>query len=77
MDVLAYGNTLAFGTTAAVDQAVTDLVNVPLNHLPSSAFEANVAWPQSAAAAQAPTRAVGTWPQPVTPCRAASPSAPS
>ena len=62
---------------AAVDQVFTDLINGPLNHLPSSAFEADVARPQSAATAQTPTRAVGTLPQPVTPWRAAPPSAPS
>jgi hypothetical protein len=60
----------AFGATkqdvslghAAVDQVCTDLINGPLNHLPSSAFEANVAWPQSAATAQASNRAVDTLP---------------
>jgi hypothetical protein len=59
------------------DEVFADLINGPLNHLPSSAFEANVAWPQSAATAQAPSRTVGTLPQPVTPWRAAPPSAPS
>jgi hypothetical protein len=62
---------------AAVDQVYIDLVNGPLNHLPSSAFDAHVAWPQSAAAAHAPTRAVGTRPQPGTPWRTTPPSAPS
>jgi hypothetical protein len=56
---------------------VTDLINGPLNHLPSSAFEADVAWPQSAATAQASTRAVGTLPHPVMPWRAAPPSTPN
>jgi hypothetical protein len=58
----------AFGATkqtsagghAAVHQVFADLVNGPLNHLPSSAFEADVAWPQSAATTQARTRAVDT-----------------
>jgi hypothetical protein len=45
---------------AADDQVFTDLVSGPLNHPPSSAFEANVAWPQSAPASARHAVARGT-----------------
>jgi hypothetical protein len=35
------------------------LIYGPLNHLPSSEFDVNVAWPQLAGTAQTLTRAVG------------------
>jgi hypothetical protein len=82
MDVLADGDTGAFvgvdsarrrAFGATKQDAAFDLINGPLNHLPSSAFRV---WPRSAATAQAASRTVGTLPRPVTPWRAAPPSAP-
>ncbi|MGH3756167.1 hypothetical protein [Actinophytocola sp.] len=45
---------------AVADQVFADLIERPLNHLPSSEFDVNAAWPQLAGTAQTRARAVGT-----------------
>jgi hypothetical protein len=45
---------------AVIEQVFADLIDGPLAHLPSAAFNANAAWPQPAVTAHAPTRAWGT-----------------
>jgi hypothetical protein len=45
---------------AVIEQVFADLIDGPLAHLPSAAFNANAAWPQPAVTAHALTRALGT-----------------
>lgn len=45
---------------AVIEQVFADLIDGPLAHLPSSAFNANAAWLQLAVTAHALTRALGT-----------------
>jgi hypothetical protein len=45
---------------AVIEQILADLIDDPLTHLPSAAFNANAAWLQLAATAHALTRALGT-----------------
>jgi hypothetical protein len=60
-----------------IEQVFADLIDRPLAHLPSAAFNANAAWPQPAVTAHALTRALAPSPPPATPRPAAPPSTPN